>query len=162
VHISTTYVPTEADVAEGVIAFRRGLFRGLLVAGAVLTLAGLGLLVSALLSGSTVVWPLVFAGFGIAMLGLRQWAPIQAARQNRHMHGVPCEVTLTDEAFVTTLGGTRSETPWATFRKIRVVDTQWIFEFGPTQAVTIPRRIFSDAENHELETFIHSRSRAAS
>nr|WP_237534397.1 YcxB family protein [Streptomyces sp. SID3343] len=77
------------------------------------------------------------------------------------MHGEPCEVTLTDESFVTTLGGSRSETPWDTFRKIRRVDTQWIFEFGPTQAVTIPRRIFSDRENSELETFIHSRSRAA-
>ncbi|MYV97684.1 YcxB family protein [Streptomyces sp. SID3343] len=160
-HISTTYVPTEADVAEGVIAFRRGLFRGLIVAGAVLCASGIAFVTAALLSGDPILWPLAFLGFGLAMLALRFWAPIQAARQNKHMHGEPCEVTLTDESFVTTLGGSRSETPWDTFRKIRRVDTQWIFEFGPTQAVTIPRRIFSDRENSELETFIHSRSRAA-
>jgi hypothetical protein len=161
VHISTTYVPTEADIAEGVLAFRRGLFRGLFGAGAVLSVLGVVLVTKALLSGTTVLWPLAFVGFGVAMLALRFWAPIQAARQNKHMHGVPCEVTLTDEEFVTTLGGSRSATPWDTFRKVRRVDTQWIFEFGPTQAVTIPRRAFSDAENLELETFIHSRSRAA-
>ncbi|MFI1584005.1 YcxB family protein [Embleya sp. NPDC020630] len=160
-HISTTYIPTEADIAEGVLAFRRGLFRGLLGAGAVLSALGVVLVTRALLSGTTVLWPSAFVGFGVAMLALRFWAPIQAARQNKHMHGVPCEVTLTDEEFVTTLGGTRSETPWSTFRKIRRVDTQWIFEFGPTQAVTIPRRVFTDAENLELETFIHSRGRAA-
>ncbi|MGC0418552.1 YcxB family protein [Embleya sp. AB8] len=160
-HISTTYVPTEADIADGVLAFRRGLFRGLLGLGAVLSVLGVVLVTKALLAGETVLWPLAFVGFGLAMLALRFWAPIQAARQNKHMHGVPCEVTLTDEEFVTTLGGSRSETPWDTFRKVRRVDTQWIFEFGPTQAMTIPDRVFSTAENLELETFIHSRSRAA-
>jgi hypothetical protein len=160
VHISTTYVPTEADVAEGVIAFRRGLFRGLLGAGAVLCALGIGFVTTAMLSGDPILWPLAFLGFGLAMLALRFWAPIQAARQNKHMHGEPCEVTLTDESFVTTLGGSRSVTPWDTFRKVRRVESQWIFEFGPTQAVTVPSRIFSDAENIELATFIHSRSRA--
>ncbi|GAA4952822.1 hypothetical protein GCM10023205_12530 [Yinghuangia aomiensis] len=162
VHITASYVPTERDIADGVVAFRRGLFRMLGVGG--LTLVGLGLvvlLIEALGSGME-FWPFVFLGFGAAMLGLRLWAPFQAARANKHMHGDVCQVTLTDEAYRSVIGTKRAEIPWSDFRKLRSVDDQWIFEFNPQQAIMVPHRIFSDAENDEIGGFLRDRGRGRS
>ncbi|WTW96472.1 YcxB family protein [Streptomycetaceae bacterium NBC_01309] len=156
-HISVNYIPTERDIADGVIAFRRGLFRGLTVGGAVLLAAGLVVLLIEALDGAVAFWPFVFLAFGAAMLGLRLWAPLQAARQNRHMHGDVCEVTLTDDVYRSAIGANRAEIPWSTFRKLRSVDDQWIFEFNPAQAIMVPHRIFSAEQNAEIGGFLGER-----
>jgi hypothetical protein len=157
VHITASYIPTERDIADGVVAFRRGLFRGLAAGGAGLVALGLVVLLIEALDGAVAFWPFLFLGFGAAMLGLRFWAPLQAARQNRHMHGDVCEVTLTDEVYRSAIGTNRAEIPWSTFRKLRSVGGQWIFEFNPAQAIMVPHRIFSDEENAEIGGFLRER-----
>ncbi|MDI2132663.1 YcxB family protein [Yinghuangia seranimata] len=156
-HITASYIPTERDVADGVVAFRKGLFRGLLGAGVFLVGAGLVVLVIEALGTGLEFWPFVFLGFGAAMLALRFWAPLQAARQNRHMHSDVCEVTLTDNAYRSAIGAHRAEIPWSNFRKLRSVDDQWIFEFSQAQAIMVPHRVFSSAENAEIGDFLRER-----
>lgn len=156
-HITVSYIPTERDVADGVVAFRRGLFRGLAAGGLILLGLGLAVLLVDALNGSVAWWPFVFLAFGVAMLGLRFWAPLQAARQNKHMHGDVCEVELTDEAYRSAIGVNRAEIPWGTFRKLRSVDDQWIFEFNPAQAIMVPHRIFSAEQNAEIGGFLRER-----
>ncbi|MCF2526792.1 YcxB family protein [Yinghuangia soli] len=156
-HITASYIPTEHDIADGVVAFRRGLFRGLTAGGALLVGLGLVVLLIEALEGALAFWPFVFLAFGGAMLALRFWAPLQAARQNKHMHGDVCEVTLTDEVYRSTIGANRAEIPWTTFRKLRSVDGQWIFEFNPAQAIMVPHRIFSAEENAVIGGFLQDR-----
>lgn len=157
--ITATYVPTETDVVHGIVAFRRGMFRGLTVGGATCTGLGVLLLVWRMAAGAFTWWPFIFLGFGLAMLALRFFAPIQAARANKHMHGDVCEVTLDDNGYRAVMGGSRDEIPWRTFRKVRRVDDQWVFEVGPTQAVMVPARVFTDEENAELAEFLKTRPR---
>ncbi|HSA50245.1 MAG TPA: YcxB family protein [Yinghuangia sp.] len=157
VHITTSYIPTERDIADGVVAFRRGLFRSLVGGGTALVGIGLVVLLVEALDGPIAFWPFIFLVFGLGMLALRFWAPVQAARQNRHMHGDVCEVTLTDEVYRSAIGANRAEIPWDTFRRLRSVDDQWIFEFNPAQAIMVPHRVFSDEQNAEIGGFLSGR-----
>jgi hypothetical protein len=122
-----------------------------------LTGAGVVLLVVLLLSGKT-WWPaLAFLAFGLAMIGLRVWAPVQAARQNKHMFGDTCDLELTDREFRQTMGGRSTVLEWKVFRKLRRVGDQWILEMNPAQAIMIPARVLTREQNVELGEFFRNR-----